>query len=125
MYPASTRGPHSHFPPGRRAFEEQGVTLDDAFDLTPESEGRGSGGAAQATASARIFTPPSLEGTVMRPSIIGGANWGGGALDPETGMLYVKSSNSPSVVKVKAAGPEVGADYVMADGEALFQAAFR
>ncbi|HEV2446801.1 MAG TPA: PQQ-binding-like beta-propeller repeat protein, partial [Candidatus Sulfopaludibacter sp.] len=65
-----------------------------------------------------IFTPPSLEGTVMRPSIIGGANWGGGALDPGTGMLYVKSSNMPSLVKVKEAAPEVGAAYVMGDGDA-------
>lgn len=29
-----------------------------------------------------IFTPPSLEGTVMMPSNIGGAHWGGVAFDP-------------------------------------------
>lgn len=117
--PGEHAWPTQPFPTRPPAFEEQGVALDDAFDLTP-------GLKAEAQAELRkhrigpIFTPPSLEGTVMRPSIIGGANWGGGALDPETGVLYVKSSNSPSVVKVKEAGPEVGADYVMADGEALF-----
>ena len=29
----------------------------------------------------------------MRPSNAGGANWGGAAFDPETGLLYVKASN--------------------------------
>ena len=100
------------FPTRPPAFAEQGVTLDDAFDLTPELK-------AEAQEQMRkyrlgpIFTPPSLQGTLMRPSIIGGANWGGGALDPETGVLYVKSSNSPSVAQVVKAGPETGADYVM------------
>jgi quinoprotein glucose dehydrogenase len=107
------------FPTKPPAFSEQGVTVDDAFDLTPELK-------AEAQAALRkfrigpIFTPPSLEGTVMRPSNIGGANWGGGALDPETGWLYVKSSDSPTVVRVAPAGPEVGADYVMADARATF-----
>jgi quinoprotein glucose dehydrogenase len=97
----------------------QGATLEDAFDLTPELH-------AEAVAELKklrlggLFTPPSFEGTLMRPGIIGGANWGGGALDPETGMLYVKSSDSPSVGKVKQAGPEVGADYVMTDASAAF-----
>ena len=31
-----------------------------------------------------MFTPPSLEGTLQRPSQSGGANWGGAAFDPET-----------------------------------------
>jgi len=28
------------------------------------------------------------------------ANWGGGALDPESGILYVKSSNTPALARV-------------------------
>ena len=103
------------FPTKPPPFAAQGVSLDDAFDLTPELK-------AEAQAEMRkyrigpIFTPPSLQGTLMRPSIIGGANWGGGALNPETGMLYVKSSNSPSMAKVVKASPESGMDYVMGDG---------
>jgi quinoprotein glucose dehydrogenase len=82
------------------AFTPQGVSLDDAFDLTPELK-------AEAQAQMKkfrigpVFTPPSLEGTVMRPGNIGGANWGGGAFDPETGTLYVKTSNSPTIARVK------------------------
>ena len=37
----------------------------------------------------------------MRPGVIGGANWGGGAFDPATGMLYVKSSsNTPAILRL-------------------------
>jgi quinoprotein glucose dehydrogenase len=107
------------FPTKPPAFSEQGVTMDDAFDLTPELKAEAQA-ALKGLRIGPLFTPPSLQGTAMRPSIIGGANWGGGAFDPETGMLYVKSSDSPSVVKVKPAGPEVGADYVMADAGAAF-----
>ena len=49
--------------------------------------------------------------------MIGGANWGGGALDPETGILYVKSSDSPSVAKVKESADS---GYVMANAGATF-----
>jgi quinoprotein glucose dehydrogenase len=36
----------------------------------------------------------------MRPGNVGGANWGGGAWDPETGILYVRSTNSPTLAKL-------------------------
>jgi len=44
-----------------------------------------------------LFTPPDVKGTVMLPGTRGGSNWGGGAVDPATGILYVKSSNSPEI----------------------------
>lgn len=39
------------------------------------------------------FTPPSLEGTLAYPPTTGGSQWGGGAVDPNTG-IYVVNSNS-------------------------------
>lgn len=36
-----------------------------------------------------IFTPPSLEGSIMVPSSAGGVNWGGVAVDPAAGLLVV------------------------------------
>ena len=44
-----------------------------------------------------LYTPPSMQGTVVMPGAIGGAGWGGAAVDPETGWLYVKATNSPSL----------------------------
>lgn len=43
------------------------------------------------------FTPPSLEGTIAYPPTTGGAQWGGGAVDPRTGTYVV---NSSSVVQI-------------------------
>ena len=77
----------------------QGVTLDDAFDFTPELK-------AEAVVEMKkyrlgpLFTPPSLQGTLILPGILGGANWGGGAFDPETGLLYVKTSKQPWIARV-------------------------
>ena len=47
-----------------------------------------------------LFTPPSERGTLMLPGIVGGANWGGGGFDPETGIFYVPSRMNPSLLKV-------------------------
>jgi quinoprotein glucose dehydrogenase len=101
-------------------FAEQGVSLEDAFDLTPALKSA----AQQELAKYRLgplYSPPSFQGTVMRPGVIGGANWGGGAFNPTTGMLYVKtSSNTPAILRLMApdrtaANPrrdEVDAEYI-------------
>lgn len=40
-----------------------------------------------------------MEGTIMRPGVLGGADWAGGAFDPETGILYVKVNTNPSLIR--------------------------
>jgi quinoprotein glucose dehydrogenase len=91
--------PTQPFPTRPPAFTDQGVTLDDAFDLTAELKA-----AAQAELKkyriGPVFTPPSLRGTVQRPGIIGGANWGGGAFDAKSGVLFFKTSNQANIVRV-------------------------
>jgi quinoprotein glucose dehydrogenase len=109
--PGEKAWPTQPFPTRPPAITRQGVSLDDAFDLTPELK-------AEAQAELKkyrlgpMFTPPSIEGTLMLPGIIGGANWGGGAFDTETGMLYVKTSNVPAVARVV---PDAGAGYILAE----------
>ena len=73
-----------------------------------------------------LFTPPSLEGTLIYPFNGGGANWGGVAYDETRNLLVVNMSNAGHRVtlipaeKVKAAkeqnhdaeiGPQAGAPY--------------
>jgi quinoprotein glucose dehydrogenase len=41
------------------------------------------------------FTPPSKEGSWIFPGYDGGGEWGGAAVDPESGILYVNSSEMP------------------------------
>lgn len=45
-----------------------------------------------------MFNPPSKEGTVIFPGTDGGAEWGGAAVDPETGILYVNANEIPWVL---------------------------
>jgi quinoprotein glucose dehydrogenase len=38
------------------------------------------------------FIPGSTQGTIIFPGFDGGAEWGGGAFDPTTGLLYVNAN---------------------------------
>ena len=97
--PGEQTWPTQPFPSRPPALSPNGVSLDDAFDLTP---------ALKASAQAEmkkyrigpLYTPPSVDGTVILPGIIGGANWGGASFDPESGFLYVKTSNLPNIIRI-------------------------
>ena len=39
------------------------------------------------------YTPPSLQGSLAFPATAGGHQWGGGAVDPESGIFYINNSN--------------------------------
>lgn len=45
-----------------------------------------------------IFTPPSIKGSILHPSFLGGVNWGGIAYDPNSGLAVMNSSNLVSSV---------------------------
>ncbi|MEQ8801321.1 MAG: PQQ-binding-like beta-propeller repeat protein, partial [Haliea sp.] len=47
-----------------------------------------------------MFTPPSLEGSVLYPSTTAGINWGGISIDPERGLLIVNQMHLASVVQL-------------------------
>ena len=47
-----------------------------------------------------FLTPPSFEGTIVFPGFDGGAEWGGSAIDPDTGLLYVNSNEMAWIVKI-------------------------
>jgi quinoprotein glucose dehydrogenase len=39
------------------------------------------------------FTPPTVEGSIQMPATLGGMNWGGVALDPESGLMIANQSH--------------------------------
>jgi quinoprotein glucose dehydrogenase len=47
-----------------------------------------------------IFTPPSLQGTLVFPSNVGGVNWGSAAYDPQRHLLFVDTNRLPILVKM-------------------------
>jgi quinoprotein glucose dehydrogenase len=100
------------FPTKPKPFAKQGFGYGDLIDFTPAIKAR----ALEETKDLRfgpIFTPPSMAGTIVMPGAIGGAGWGGGALDPTSGTIFVKASNSPAMYKIvqPAHSDTVDADY--------------
>ena len=111
--PGEVLYPTQPFPTKPPAFSQQGVSLDDANDLTPEIHAL----AIEEMKQFRIgplFTAPSLRGTLQRPTVSGGADWGGAAFDPESGLLYVRTSEGTSTNQVclnTADDPDVDVEY--------------
>ncbi len=96
--PGERTSPTQPFPTKPLPFERQGVTIDQLIDFTPELRSE----AIEITkryVTGPLFTPPSVKGegpndtrgTLQLPGSVGGADWNGAALDPETGILYVPS----------------------------------
>ena len=108
--PKERTSPTQPFPTKPAPFDRQGVTENDLMDLTPELK-------AQALEVAKrykmgpLFTPPvvsSLDGplaVLTLPSEVGGANWPGGAFDPDTNFLYVHSHANVFMNAVVPANP--------------------
>ncbi len=46
------------------------------------------------------FEPPSVEGTILFPGMDGGAEWGGAAYDPRSGLFYVNANEMAWTVKL-------------------------
>ncbi|WP_229249172.1 outer membrane protein assembly factor BamB family protein [Dyadobacter sandarakinus] len=69
-----------------------------------------------------LFTPPDLKGTLMLPGSRGGAEWGGAAYDPASGMLFVRSNESPEIESMKKvdADEEAGNMSVWQQGKSLY-----
>jgi quinoprotein glucose dehydrogenase len=105
--------PTQPFPTRPPAFVDQGVSLGDANDLTPEIKAM----AQEQMRKFRIgplFTPPSLRGTLQQPSQGGGANWGGAAFDPATGYLFVRATRGVGLNRIgknDGSDPLVGVAY--------------
>ena len=95
--PGEVLSPIQPFPTKPPPFERQGVSFDDLVDFTPAVKARAMEIASRYRLGP-IFTPPVVAdpngpfGTLMLPSVAGGANWQGGSLDPETGALYIFSN---------------------------------
>jgi len=47
-----------------------------------------------------IFTPPSLQGTLVVPGNVGGLNWSGYAFDPTRNLLIANVNNLPAKVRL-------------------------
>jgi quinoprotein glucose dehydrogenase len=54
----------------------------------------------KAARSGDIYTPPSLQGTLVYPSNVGGVNWGSAAYDAQRHLLFMNTNRLPIFVKL-------------------------
>lgn len=108
--PGEKASPTQPAPVKPAPFDRQGMGADALIDFTPALR-------AEALAIMNrynvgdIYTPPSLAGgpdgklgTLYLPGWVGGANWTGAALDPETSIIYVPSVTVPWVAGLEPDG---------------------
>ncbi len=97
--PGEWYSPTQPIPSKPPAYDNQGVTLDDLINFTPELHEQ----AVQMVSKYKIgpiFTPPVVgkaEGpiaAITSPGSLGGTNWPGGSYDPETHTVYVFSQTT-------------------------------
>lgn len=105
--PGEKLAPTQPFPVAPPPLVRQGITPDDAFGFTFLDRGR----CRSQIASGRYghyYLPPSPEGTIMFPGM-GVNNWGGGAWDPQRGLLVVPVNRAATMIRltpVTQADPE-------------------
>ena len=110
--PKERSSPTQPFPTKPLPFDLHGITENDLNDLTPAIK-------AQALEVVKrykmgpIYTPPVVSnangpiGTLQVPSEVGGANWPGGSMDPESNFLYIHSHTNVYVNSlVPPTGPQ-------------------
>jgi quinoprotein glucose dehydrogenase len=87
-------------------FARQQVTRDVLTRRTPKAHAAVAQ-TFEGLSSRGPFDPPSEQGTIIFPGLDGGAEWGGAAFDPETGMLYVNSNEMAWILRLKKRPPAV------------------
>ena len=102
--PGEWYSPTQPIPTKPPAFDQQGVADKDLIDYTPELKAEARKIVDEYnygplfTPAEVVGTPKGKKGTIYLPGTNGGADWGGAAFDPETGILYVPSTHMPDIV---------------------------
>jgi quinoprotein glucose dehydrogenase len=100
--PREWYSPTQPFPTKPPAFDRQGFLETDLLDLTPELKAEALKVVSQYKIGP-IYTPPIVKGEGGKIGMLyvpNGANWPGGSLDPETGILYVYSHTLTRVLSM-------------------------
>src|SRR5688572_19738651 len=107
--PGEMSWPTQPFPTAPPPFARQRFT---EADINPHISAEDQDKVREVLAGSRnegLYTPPSLQGTIMMPGHNGGANWGSSAVDPHNGRLYVVSKELPTTANLREPQPPTGA----------------
>ncbi len=94
------------FPVKPPPFARQEFTLNDLNPYLSAEDRAKFRDQMQTARNEGLFTPPAKRGTIQMPGNNGGANWGGAAVDPGKGLLFVVSKDLPSLLKMATENPQ-------------------
>jgi quinoprotein glucose dehydrogenase len=77
----------------------EGLKMGEGFGFTPEDK-KWCDERIAASRSEGIFTPPSLQGTIVYPGNAGGVNWSSSAFDPQRHLLIMNTNHLAMWVKL-------------------------
>jgi len=99
--PGEQSWPTQPFPTKPAPFARQKFTVDDINPYLDDAEKERLRNILLKARNEGIFTPPtSTRNQIAVPGENGGANWGSAAADPQTGILYVRSFDAPTIHKL-------------------------
>lgn len=114
--------PTQPFPVLPKPFVRQALTGKDLNTIVPDSSYQDIKARLASYKTGFIFNTPSKQGTVIFPGYDGGAEWGGAAVDPASGILYVNASEMPWILTmVDIKDKPVAAETNLAAGERLYK----
>lgn len=96
--PGEASWPTQPFPTGPPAFARQSFTANDLSPYLSAADKARVLELLRTTNNQGIFTPGSdKRDSIEIPGDSGGADWGAGAADPQTGIVYVRTSDAPEL----------------------------
>lgn len=117
--PGEEVSPTQPFPVRPPPFSRQKFADDDITDLSHESH--------QAVADkikhskyGSIYFPPDTRGVVQFPGTRGGGEWGGAAIDPKKGVMYVNANDIPLLISMKQIEVEGQEEFLASAGKRIY-----
>jgi quinoprotein glucose dehydrogenase len=98
--------PSQPFPSFIKPFVRQSFSENDINPHLPDSSIAKLRKDLQSYRYGKMFIPPGFKTVVQLPGLDGGAEWGGPAWDPETGILYVNANEMGWLMTMREIKPE-------------------
>ena len=99
--PRETLWPTQPFPTKPPPFARQSFTVDDLNSFMSKEDHERFRIGIEGARNEGLFTPPGRGNTIQMPGNNGGSNWGGGAVHPDKGWLFVVSKDHPAILKLE------------------------
>jgi quinoprotein glucose dehydrogenase len=95
--PGEAASPSQPFPATPALVSHAAITAQDAWGLTLYDRGK-CRSLIERYRSEGLYTPPSVRGSIMSPSFVGGVNWGSLAFESEHQLVIAAVNHVPAVV---------------------------